>query len=250
MESSSQGFIPLDNIILELIAQLRKNSLHSYVYILNYALIAYRRLLYNTIPISKTICVPVNKNKTITLPNDFHGLITVGLQNGDRVVPLHEDTTINRVDANDKPYYPAKDIQDRRYSYTYFSRNGDSNQGKFEGAGIDGLGTYKLDLTKRCIVLSVNSRINTGDSIVLDYISDGFNPDTATMIYAPAAEMLKANVMYQWNLFNLGGQAGKTEAWRLVFLREQAEFRSNISNLSKDGILAAMARVASTAPKY
>jgi hypothetical protein len=56
--------------------------------------------------------------------------------------------------------------------------------------------------------------------------------------------------MWQWNLYQHGAQHGKTEGWRITYLRELAEYKAITSNLDRDVILNAISRTASVAPRY
>lgn len=244
---SEQGFVRLDAVVMELLAQLRQTTLHKYVWMLNYLLISYRKHLYSTIPITKICTIDVGATKTAQFPDDFIGKISVSVQNGDRLVKLFEDQTINRVTKDDLRYTPSE-LRDRRFSAKYFDNTADL--GQWRGQGIDDNGAYKMNLATRCFEFAVNSRINIGDTLVLEYISNGFEPDTETLIYLPAAEFLKAHAMYQFFLWSLGAQSSKTEGWRITYLRELAEYKAITSNLGKDEILAAMARTASIHPKF
>lgn len=249
--NSSQGFVTLNSIVMELLAQLRQTTLHKYVWLLNYALISYRKHLYSTIPITKTCTVKVSATKTIPYPSDYIGLIKMAVQNGDRLVQMFEDTTLNRQSKDDVRYTPSE-LRDRRYSYQSLVTQSHSvdDVSMFRGMGIDTNGVYKDNMGKRCFELSVDARINKGDTVVMEYISNGFEPDTETLVYLPAAELIKSHAMYQWFLYKDGGQARQTESWRIVYLRDLAEYKANTSNLSKDSILAAMARTASLQPKF
>jgi hypothetical protein len=245
----NQGFMKMDTLVMSLLASNRLTTLHKYVWFLHYLLEGYKKHIMSTIPITKSVCLPVSKTKTIQYPKDYIGLIRIGVRNGDRIVRFMPDQTISRSTQDDKAYKPSE-MQDRRYSYQYFNNIYDYESEPYKGMGDNQTGYYVDNLAAKCFELSVDAKLNIGDTVFLEYVADGFNMDTETQIYAPSAEFLKAFAMWQWNLYQLGAQAGKTEGWRITYLRELAEYKAITSNLDRDVILNAISRTASVAPRY
>lgn len=209
----------------------------------------------STIPITKTDCIPVSPTKTVPYPEDYIGLLKLGVRNGDRIVRFMPDATISRKDQNDKPYYP-REVPDLRRSWTafddarYATSDTDNNSGRYRGMGDGYVGYYNDNLAARCFELGVDTRVKIGEPIFIEYIADGFKIDTETEIYAPTAEFLKAYAMWQWNLYKHGAHSGQTEGWRTQYLRELAEYKAITSNLDRDVIMNSLSRTASTTPRF
>jgi hypothetical protein len=116
--------------------------------------------------------------------------------------------------------------------------------------GDNPIGYFYDNLGAKCFELAVDTKINIGDTVFIEYVADGFEMDTETMIYAPSAEFLKMYALWQWYLYKLGAQHGKTEGYRLQYLRELGEYKAITSNLDRDTILNSLSRTASTQPRY
>ncbi len=247
-----QGFIKLDNIVVDLIMDLRLTTLHRYVYYLHYMIGGYQRFLMSTIPITQTKRLKINAAKMIDYPMDMIGLILAGIPAGDRIIPLLPNSSIARVDADDTPYVAKAPDGRTRFSQDigYWGAQQLDTQVPSKGQGHNNAGYYNNNISKRRIELSVDTSLSEGDTVFIEYVADGCGDmSNATMIYAPAANMLKQWAHYRWSLFKFGANNNETRAQYQLFKEERDEYKSITSNLTKDVIIAAINQTAHVGPK-
>ncbi|MDX1627621.1 MAG: hypothetical protein R3345_02925, partial [Fulvivirga sp.] len=169
-----QGFVKADQVVLEILHSLGQTTLHKYVYILHYLIVGYRKHIMTTIPITKQVCLPVNKAKMISFPTDFIGLESVFLRNGDRKTRFYPDGTIVRQDEDDKAYFP-NEVKDQRTTYDEIHNR---DAASFKGLSRPNEGFYNVNLNKKRIEFAVDANIKAGQKVWIEYISNDENPDT------------------------------------------------------------------------
>jgi len=245
---AEQGFINLHTLVIDLIADQRLTNLWRYVWYLHYMMGGYRRLVMSTIPLTQEDFIEMDKSKTIAFPKDFLGLMRLGRINGDRIEPLDRDPTIKRRTDADTRYVP-RELNERHFDFINIDE--DIRLDSWVGAGHNRVGYYDINLQKRRFEFSVDTVIKTGEKVYIEYVSDGCGDmNTETKIYAPIAETLKAYAVWRWNYFLHGAASPKTEAERINYLRELAEFKANTSDLDRNSIVAALQRTATTNPRW
>jgi hypothetical protein len=248
-----QGFVKLDSLVLDLIADNRLTTLHRYIWYLHYMIGGYQKLIMSTIPVTQRKWVKVNDAKLIDFPSDFIGLIRIGIPDGDRIRPLAPSTNLARQDEKDTPYVPKAPDGRTRFSVStdFWTAEQFDSQMPFQGQGHNRTGYFDVNLAKRRIELSADTRVRSGDTLFLEYVADGCGElGSLTEVYYPAAEMIKQWANYRWYFYKLGANAGETRAQYQQFKEARDEYKANTSNLSADNILAAMAQTAHVGPKF
>lgn len=242
----NQGFIKLDTMVLDLIADNRLTTLHRYVWYLHYMIGGYNKLIMSTIPMTQRKWLKVNAAKIVSFPQDYIGLTRMGIPSGDRILRLDPDSRVTRIDDNDKSYVPRR-----------LTGNSDltpydlQNVEKFRGQGHNGVGYYHENLQKRRFELSVDTKIKEGGVIYMEYVANGCGDmSTETEIYFPAAEMIKQWANYRWSFFKKGANNGETRAQYDQFKSDRQEYKANTSNLTGETIIAALNQTASMAPRW
>lgn len=239
--------ISLDKIVKNLLLR-RRYSLHWYLEFLIYAKDGLATLCKDdNILNARYKCLPLNSNHAIEIPNDYldYTELSVRIDQYKRI--LVEDDALNLVpnfDANFdiQPYSmgvadPPNQTQYYYYGYsspywwtTNYNDWGENLGRQFGGTGFFG-DTFKVNKARNEIKINENLCVN---EVVLEYISNGMDADSATHIDWYAKDCLESYCMWQFKENNRTYSAGEAEVARQLFINQRQIMRAELSDLTMD----------------
>ena len=188
-----QGFVTIDEVILERTAEAQENTLHNYIWRLHYGLTGFQQLQmklgYN---ITHGFVDVGPTTKRFPIPDDCidGGIYLIGQIVGDRVVPYTPDNSLALRQAKEntpnKPYrsVPESDYKILSYFYPYIS----SPELEGYGYGHNGMGYYRFDDVAKEVQMSAEV---TAKTVYIEYVTSGFNANSDTMIPVTHKDYLK-----------------------------------------------------------
>jgi len=217
--------VTLDYIVKNVIAQLEESSLRRYQTYLQYAIRGVRELTLGSANSQslKIKQLPMLSNKAINLPSDYVSYSKVGVCVNGRVVVLGLDKTLCLNAAQDECGDPLEiameNVDNPNYVFFsfgypfsgYYHNNQYVNSIFGLGGGFNSRGYFRENLEKNQIQFS--SEVPNED-IVLEYISDGMNPDGSAVIPIEATEYLIAFVNWKRVQAKKGSSQAEIEQWR------------------------------------
>ena len=198
-----QGYVKLYDIIMEALADEQRTTLHKFVWYLNYAIRGYNRLMMDVDQMAKTKCYKLEPSKVLPYPQDMIGWIMVGVKVGDKIVAAVPDNSIFR--------------------------------GVLHADNL--VGRFRDNKEKKRFEFAADFR---DDKVYVTYIGNCVEPDTETEVPAGAVDYLKAWIRYSDNRYVRGDADMETEARRISHLREDAVYKTRISDLTLEGMLNAL----------
>lgn len=244
-------YTSLDSIVTNLLLK-RRYPMHYYIDFIVPAKDALRELAFDMPILPIRYCVlPVNQNgNTVDLPNDFQDQINVSGWVDGYVRPLVEDDALNLIPNYDSNF----EIQPYSNGVAVDNPNGQTQAplfgwpssnywwmtnwnvfGENLGRQFGGVGgmydTYRMNKAERQIKINEQLCVT---NIVLEYISDGMDADSATHINAYAQFAIESFIMWQFKEHNRTYSAGEAENEHQNFIFEALKLRARLSDLTID----------------
>lgn len=183
-----------------------ESTLNKYQLHLQFAIWGFREMNLHAHTVTKIKYITVRENNSIPMPTDYvkysriavcvaGRIITLGM-NDDLCMPHETDSCgdLKQIDVNTLSSDTAAFFN---YGYRYLPHyhNGQYNAGVFGlGGGYNNQGYYRVDEDRRLIWFS--SDIPQGQ-ILLEYVSDGINPDGSASIPIEAEFALRRAIDWQ-----------------------------------------------------
>lgn len=240
--------ISLDQIVKNILLK-RGYSLHWYLDFLVYAKDIMREIAFDEPIFSVRQCVlPVNQDtQRVDLPNDFQDYVRVSAWVDQYIHPLIEDNSLQLIpnyDSNfdvqpyssgiasqptttDGVYYPSGYLSPFWWVVNWNSYG--ENTGRMFGGVGSMADTFRMDKRANQIKLNDNLFIQ---NIVLEYISDGMDSDSATQIDSYAQMAIEAGAMWQFYLHNRTYSQNEAEAMYQHYVAEREILRARLSDLT------------------
>ncbi len=219
----------LDYIVRSILSQTEEQSLNKYQLYLQYAIRGFRELNLQASTVTKISYLPISDSKSIDLPTDYVKYLKIGVVCNGHIILLGLDNSIAlNHDYNDcgdpleiVTQSPAeRDFSNLNYGY-FFSdhfHNGQWIGGAYGiGGGYNGKGYYRVNEEKNQIQLS--SQVPSTE-IVLEYISDGLNPDGSANVPVETIECLIAFVMWKIKQYKKNTSLGEIDMARTDYITE------------------------------
>lgn len=245
--------ITLDAIVKNILMK-RGYSYHWYIDFLTYCKDAMREIAFDEPILSIRYCVlPVSQTPTINgysivdLPNDFQDYCRVSAWVDQYIRPLVEDNNLNLIPNYDsnfdvQPYangIASQATQETTFytGYlspywftTYWNAYGENTGRMYGGVGAMP-DTFRIDRAKNQIKINENLFI---ENIVLEYISDGMDADSATHIDAYAQDAIEAGAMWQFKEHNRTYSEAEAQQAKIDFGYARQILRARLSDLTID----------------
>lgn len=243
-------FISLDEIVCNLILK-RKYPWHYYLDFIVPAKDALREIAFDMPILPIRYCVlPVDQaGNIVTLPNDFQDYITVSAWVDQYIRPLVETDSIQLVPNYDssfnvQPYsqgIATNTAAQNQYVLYNNSLSGywwmatwnsfGENMGRQFG-GVGGMwDTFRMNKGANQIKINENLYVT---QIILEYISDGMDADSATRVDSYAQQAIEQYCMWQFKEHNRTYSAGEAENEKQMYIMEAMKLRARLSDLSVD----------------
>lgn len=196
------AYVTLDYIVRNVMVDLEEQSLNRYQAYLQFAIRGFKELNLHNYNTTKISYLPILDNKAVDLPVDFVKYVKIGVCVRGRIVMLGLDNSLclnhDVSDCGDPLEIAMSNdttpeaIAALNFGY-YFSdyyHNGQFVGGQYGlGGGYNGKGYYRLNEEKNQIQLTSNV---PSTELVLEYISNGMNPDGSASVPEQAVECLIA----------------------------------------------------------
>jgi len=241
------SYLALDEIVKSYLLRRGDNTTHNYARFLAYGIDGLKELRYDVGGASsiKTVELDINPNtNTVILPHDFVNYTKIGTcENGNFVtLGLNEQIcTITHFDDCGNPIplsggnlggldtnFDVNGFTDGYFFYNY------GNYGRVygHGGGYNRKGYYKFDLQNNRILF--NSEIRAS-SIILEYVSNGYEPGIQTLVHPFFNEPLIAWIRWKDIQYKPSvGQGEKESAKREYALaRRQLQLRNTSFTLDE-----------------
>lgn len=195
----------LDKIVRSALTD-RQYPMHYYLQFLQYGIDALRMLNFDVLQNVKSVRLPVNSYKAVTLPCDYVDYIRIGNEVGEYIVPWGEKrdsfNRLNKLDANGNKI-PYGDVQ----AYAgllpadwegFWYTNYVNDKGEHLGRIFNNISTYPNSF----VVLRERNEIQldvsyTGTEITMDYITDGLSANASTSIHPYAIDCIKSYIFWK-----------------------------------------------------
>lgn len=191
--------VTLDSIVRNVIVSLEESSLRRYQTYLQFAIRGFRELNINGSSSPKIKHLQMLPNKAVNLPTDYVKYTKIGICVNGRVVTLGLDDTLclneGYSECGDPIEIAMTNVDNPNYSYFSYGypflshyHNNQFVDGYFGmGGGFNSRGYYRINTEKNQIQFA---SIIPDSEIVLEYISDGINPDGTASVPVEATEYL------------------------------------------------------------
>lgn len=203
-----RGFVTLDSIIRSAILDIGA-GMERYETFKHWAIEGYREFRFDVSQEIKTLRfdgsttdLTLTDWKAITLPVDFVDWVMIGYEsnnaiqvflNDDRIpLPTIDDDEDGELDAPVvEEVTPAEQLPGGIPYYFWNHTRFGEDKGELFGLTTkdNGIGYFKMNPQRREIQFS--PRVPAGTTIYLEYISDGYDPTTATVVNVYAAKLIK-----------------------------------------------------------
>lgn len=252
--------VSLDQIVRNLIVK-RRYTIHIYLDFLVYAVECLRTLSMDDLKVINTMELAVDPNtNSIDLPDDYLDYVQVGIRSGQNTKPLVETDKINPLVARTADFTPtsygAIGTNDSNIIYYgaiypyYFNTVVWNNYGEFTGRQF-GYNSYNDDtfsVFPERNQIQLTERLSVSH-IVLRYISDGMNSDSATQITPYAFQTISNYIMWQMKENSRTYSDSESERARQLYINERLILRGRLSDLTTERLKRSLQKAVYGSPK-
>lgn len=239
--------ISLDKIVKNMLLK-RRYPIHFYLDFIVYAKDGLRQIAMDDIQTIRYQALPVNQTgNTVDFPNDYLDYVRVSAWVDQYIHPLVEDNSLQLVPNYDsnfdiQPYSDgvagnpsSSQFYPTGYLYPFWWANNTNAFGENMGRMFGGVGakadTFRVDKAKR--QFKINEFL-TIDYIVLEYVSNGLDADSATHIDAYAQDAIESYVLWQHYLHNRTYSQGEANNMEEKYLNQRQILRARVSDITMD----------------
>lgn len=238
--------ISLNSIVNNILLK-RRYSIHWYLDFLIPAKDALREIsMDENINTLRYQILPLDSNNIATLPNDYVDYAKVSARAGQYLQPLVEDNSLNTLPNFDstfveQPYSngvlpESSDTSEYipgGYLSPYWWMVNTNNYGENTGRQFGGIGamadTFKID--KRRNIIKVNEALALTE-IVLEYVGNGIDADSATHIDSYAQMAIESFAMWQFKANNRTYSESEVRNAEATYINERLKLRARLSDLT------------------
>ena len=211
----------------------RRYPIHFYIEFLTHCAAGLTELHFDTLQNVETKLLPINNYGAITVPCDFLDWVKVGVPNGQYVRPLANRPGLSRLNNFDSSgniiAFDADNILGD-HSLGVNVNEKYENTGRRYGARSNGNNTFIYVKERGEIQLNINIKAT---NIVLEYISDGSEPNNATKVNPYAITTLESYMNWQNKENSRTVGAGEKQRARSQYDHEHRLLRSRLNPLTK-----------------
>lgn len=233
-------YTSIRNITLQLMAEVRKPTMHDFPLYLLYAIEGYKEYRKDYGWDVETVRLQPRADGTCPLPRGYLQWTKIGVQYGNRVEALLHDSTLAMKRGN--TYSKDEKYADIRVPFMNYWGQVNGNYGLHELEGFCESryearnGYFKVD--KKCGQIILDMRSNAVDKpIYLEYITKAVKPHTRTMVPEEAATVIKAFAYWREAFYMKGAATSETYARKQDFLDELDLMKKRLSDVTIDNII-------------
>lgn len=239
--------ISIDQIVKNILLK-RRYPLHYYLDFIIPAKDCLRELSFD-LPMEtlRYQIITLNSINQGDLPDDYHDWARVSARVGQYLHPLVEDNSLDTIpnfdsEFTEQPYSSgvatetgAANSLYTGYAAPYWFTTNWNSFGENTGRQFGGVGTmadtFKID--KKRNIIKINEALSITE-IVLEYIGNGLDADSATHVNAYAQNCVEAYSMWQFKENNRTYSAGESEVARQLYIQERQILTARLSDLTMD----------------
>lgn len=218
-------FVSLDYCVKSVMVQLEEgNNMRKYQTYLDYAIRGIREIGLTSAPFAKTVHLEMLPNKAVNLPSDYIKYVKIGICVNGRILTLGLDNSLclndNYSECGDPLEIAMANLSDENaenvdgffgYGFGYPFLDTFSN-GQYVGSlygisgGYNSRGYYRVNEAMNQIQFTSDV---PSETIIMEYISDGVNPDGTASVPKAAIECLIQWIHWKRLEYKRGGSASE-----------------------------------------
>jgi hypothetical protein len=227
--------ITLDRIVTSVLLQ-KEYPIHWYLQCLKFASDCLRELKFDVMGTVKSKILTVNDYGAVKLPCDYVDFIKVGIRNGQLVMPVVQRNGLTRLNNHDEHGNKIVHEELEGYSWLWYddvNTNGE-NIGRLFGHNVaNQTDTFKI--LKERNEIQFDERYQA-ESIVLEYISDGQEADSATKVEPYAQACIEAYIFWKLKETNRSYGAGETQDMERKYQNALRILRARMNSITLEDI--------------
>lgn len=239
----------LDKLVRGALAS-RGYSMHWYLQFLHYGVQALRELNFDVLQNVKSVRLPVNSYKAVTLPCDFVDYIRVGTESGQYIQSMGEREDFNRLNKLDSfgNKIPYGDIEATNgllpnnwegFWYTNYINDKGEHLGRIFNNKPGFRNSFEILRERGEMQLDVSF---TGTEIVLDYITDGISTSASNAVHPYAAAAIEAYIIWKMKEHSRQYGPGERQMAREEYYNQLRVLRGRMNSIDVQDIQRSLAR--------
>ena len=239
----------LDRLVRGVLAS-RNYPMHFYLQFLHYGIQAVRELNFDVMQNVKSVRLPVNSYKAVTIPCDFVDYVRLGNELGQYILKWGEKDSFNRLnrfDANgNKINYPDIDMANgmlpntwESYYYSLYVNDKGEHLGRIFNNKPSFPNSFKVIRERNEIQLDEGY---TGTEIVLDYITDGLSTDASNAIHPYAAATIEAYIIWKMKEHARQYNLSERQLAQQEYYNQLRTLRARMNNIDTNDIQRSLSR--------
>ena len=239
----------LDKLVRSALAT-RGYPMHWYIQFMHYAVQGLRELNFDTLQIVKSVRLPINSYKAVSLPCDFVDYIRVGEEVGQYVFSWAEKdsmTRLNKFDQNGNKV-PYGDIEATNgllpnnwegFWYTNYINDKGEHLGRIFNNKPAFRSSFALLRERGEIQLDVDV---TATEIVLDYITDGTSIDSSNAVHPYAAQAIESYIFWKMKEHSRAFNLSERQLAREEYYNQHRILRARMNNMDVQDVQRSLSR--------
>lgn len=223
-------FTSLDKIVRGVLLQKRW-PIHFYIECLVHAQRCLEEISFDSLGNVRTVKLDINEYGAATLPCDYMDFCKIGIPNGQKVIPLSQNSGITRLNNYDasgnKVLFPTNNSSNTS-SFVWFNDNLEQT-GRFYGYAGNAGQSFKI--LKERNEIQVDNAL-AANSIILEYISDGSESDNATKINPYAKSTIESYIFWKYKENSRSVGEGERQRARHSFDHDHKILRARLNPLT------------------
>lgn len=251
--------ISLKAIVKDVLMQ-KGYSLHWYIQCLVYAKNCLRELTFDDLRVVNTKKIPVNDFNEFEIPADYQDYCRVNAICGEKLRPLVETDKLNKLPSLDSDFNQQTYSQTATESsalfygglYPFYWNSTNWNEfgestGRYYGLGA-GVQDDVFSVIKERNVIKVTETLSI-DDVILEYISDGMDADSATRVDSYAIATIDAYINWKLKANNRNHGAGEVQMAKQEYIDQRLILRARLSPLTMEVWKRLFQRASYASPK-
>jgi len=242
-QNRQRGFVTIDTCVRNALMDIG-TDLSRYEQFKKWAIDAYRAFHFDMAMEVKTIQLDLTAWKAAELPIDFVDYAMIGIVVDNQIQVITNDNRISLYHDDEDPLDGDPDAREATttdastyYFYNTTSRGEDA--GALYGLTVkdSGVGYFKMNRERREIQFSPH--VDGDTKIYLEYISDGYDPCSATVVNVYAAKLIELYIHWQRHEFSKSSTGMERERAKDMYDKELYKVQSRLSEITVSDVLEA-----------
>lgn len=246
-ENLKSGYVTIGSIVDSVIADLDEGTTHNWDRYLHFALRGVQTWQMDSAQEVITKILTPNGYNAIDFPDDYLDWTKVGIQLGDKIITfgVNDDIALEHDTdecGNPKLNSPADcnctDYHDGYGGYWFHNVINEYGEhlGKSFGYGGGGSfqGYFRVDKDRKQIQFDGNV---SAKKIYLEYISNGFDPCSETMVNKYAEDLIRTYIHWQRAIFKHGRSSSEAQAWGEDYDTQLRLSRARVFSITKEEVI-------------